>query len=83
MQLGIDSALDGSWDGVRGNLVKTGLGLISMGLNVVFMIQHYIIYNGNEQDRTKDSEETDDEESSGEAGTSRRNETTPLLHPSE
>ncbi|KAK6338124.1 hypothetical protein TWF696_001595 [Orbilia brochopaga] len=54
VQLGIDAALEGSWEGVTGNLVKTGLGLLSMALNIVFMVQHYVVYPGREQVREDD-----------------------------
>lgn len=60
VQLGIDAGLEGSWEGVSGNIVKTGLGLISMALNVVFIVQHYVIYRGREQVR-----DTDEEDDSG------------------
>ncbi|KAF3925387.1 Cystinosin [Orbilia brochopaga] len=59
VQLGIDAALEGSWEGVTGNMVKTGLGLLSMALNIVFMVQHYIIYPGMEQVRDNDETETE------------------------
>ncbi|KAK6511135.1 hypothetical protein TWF481_000057 [Arthrobotrys musiformis] len=71
VQLGIDAALEGGWDGVKGNIVKTGLGVISMALNVVFIIQHYLIYPGKEQvrgeeeDKEGEEEEEEDEERRG------------------
>ncbi|EGX47008.1 hypothetical protein AOL_s00097g54 [Orbilia oligospora ATCC 24927] len=65
VQLGIDAALEGGWDGVKGNIVKTGLGVISMALNVVFIIQHYIIYTGREQVVGSDEDDEDDEEEEG------------------
>ncbi|EWC47869.1 hypothetical protein DRE_02751 [Drechslerella stenobrocha 248] len=64
VQLGIDAALEGSWEGVTGNLVKTGLGLLSMGLNIVFMVQHYVLYPGNGQVREDGSETEIGEEDS-------------------
>ncbi|KAF3915200.1 Cystinosin [Dactylellina cionopaga] len=87
VQLGIDSALEGSWEGVTGNLVKTGLGLLSMALNIVFMVQHYVVYPGNRQVREEDYDEVEEgsetevgEEGSGEGSRERGvvNERTPL-----
>ncbi|KAK6331602.1 hypothetical protein TWF718_002151 [Orbilia javanica] len=81
VQLGIDAALEGGWDGVKGNLVKTGLGVISMALNVVFIIQHYIIYRGKEQVVSDEDEEEDDieaEDGDEEAGRG-STERTPLV----
>ncbi|PBP27965.1 lysosomal cystine transporter [Diplocarpon rosae] len=44
LQLGIDSYLQGDWAGITGNPVKLALGNISMFFDIIFMIQHYIIY---------------------------------------
>ncbi|EPS40482.1 hypothetical protein H072_5662 [Dactylellina haptotyla CBS 200.50] len=80
VQLGIDATLEGSWEGVTGNIVKTGLGLISMGLNVVFITQHYFIYPGKDQDRANDDFDGSETEV-GEEETSREraDERTPLF----
>jgi cystinosin len=51
-QLFIDSSLQGSWEGVTGNPVKFGLGNISIIFDIIFMYQHYILY----QVPTKDEE---------------------------
>ncbi|KAF3912226.1 Cystinosin [Arthrobotrys entomopaga] len=85
VQLGIDAGLEGSWEGVTGNLVKTGLGLISMGLNIVFMTQHYLIYRGQKQDPNNDDDYDYDEDGDREGGGReearevRRDERTPLV----
>ncbi|KAK6345839.1 hypothetical protein TWF730_010182 [Orbilia blumenaviensis] len=82
VQLGIDAALEGGWDGVKGNIVKTGLGVISMALNVVFIVQHYIIYRGREQVRDldeEDKEEEEEEEGDEEEGGRGSTERTPLV----
>lgn len=84
IQLGIDSALDGSWDGVKGNIVKSGLGLISMALNIVFMIQHYVIYKDAGEGKPEDDEEEgDDEENTRGRGSNPQNERTPLIQSSD
>jgi cystinosin len=45
-QLGIDSYLQRDWSGITGNPVKLALGNISIFFDVVFMLQHYILYPG-------------------------------------
>ena len=45
MQLVIDSSLQNDWSSLTGNPVKLGLGNVSIFLDIVFMIQHYCIYN--------------------------------------
>ncbi|KAI4233745.1 MAG: hypothetical protein L6R40_006977 [Gallowayella cf. fulva] len=44
VQLVIDSKLEGDWSGVTGNPVKFGLGNVSVAFDVVFMLQHYVLY---------------------------------------
>ncbi|KAI8647886.1 PQ loop repeat-domain-containing protein [Parasitella parasitica] len=43
-QLLLDAYLSGDWSGVVGNPVKLGLGLQSIAFDVVFIVQHYILY---------------------------------------
>ncbi|TPX47849.1 hypothetical protein SeMB42_g03168 [Synchytrium endobioticum] len=43
-QLFVDAAAQGSWDGMIGDPVKLGLGFISMFFDIIFIIQHYILY---------------------------------------
>ncbi|CAF9910776.1 hypothetical protein IMSHALPRED_009313 [Imshaugia aleurites] len=47
-QLVIDSSLQRDWSGITGNPVKLGLGNISIVFDIIFMVQHYILYKGNE-----------------------------------
>ncbi|KAI1318575.1 hypothetical protein EDD11_006266 [Mortierella claussenii] len=47
-QLILDASLSGDWSGVSGDLVKFGLGFLSIAFDLVFMTQHYILY----RDRT-------------------------------
>jgi cystinosin len=44
VQLLIDSSLQGDWSGVTGNPVKFGLGNVSMLFDIVFIVQHYVLY---------------------------------------
>jgi cystinosin len=43
-QLGIDSYLQRDWSGVTGNPVKFALGNLSVIFDLVFIVQHYILY---------------------------------------
>ncbi|KAI4607372.1 hypothetical protein J4E80_009767 [Alternaria sp. BMP 0032] len=43
-QLCIDSALENDWSGVTGNPVKFGLGNITIVFDIIFMLQHYVLY---------------------------------------
>ena len=45
-QLVIDSGLQGDWSGITGNPVKLGLGNISILFDLIFIVQHYILYKG-------------------------------------
>jgi cystinosin len=44
LQLGIDSYLQGDWSGLTGNPVKLALGNVSMFFDVIFIVQHYLLY---------------------------------------
>ncbi|KAJ6781102.1 hypothetical protein PWT90_00683 [Aphanocladium album] len=43
-QQSIDSYLQHNWSGITGNPVKFGLGQISIFFDVLFILQHYVIY---------------------------------------
>ncbi|KAH7073380.1 PQ loop repeat-domain-containing protein [Paraphoma chrysanthemicola] len=43
-QLAIDSALQNDWSGVTGNPVKFGLGNITIIFDIIFFLQHYVLY---------------------------------------
>ena len=47
-QLVIDSSLQSDWSGITGNPVKLYLGNITIVFDIVFLVQHYILYKGNE-----------------------------------
>lgn len=44
VQLLIDSSLQADWSGLTGNPVKFGLANVSLLFDVVFLVQHYILY---------------------------------------
>jgi cystinosin len=43
-QLIIDSALQNDWTGITGNPVKFGLGNITIVFDILFFLQHYVLY---------------------------------------
>jgi cystinosin len=49
-----------NWEGVTGDPVKFGLGFVSMVFDVIFMIQHYILYRSREDDKRL-LDDTDDD----------------------
>ena len=44
-QQGIDSWIQRDWSGITGNPVKFALGNVSMFYDLIFMTQHYVLYN--------------------------------------
>ena len=44
LQLVLDCLDMGHWAGITGNLAKLSLGLVSISLDTVFMLQHYVWY---------------------------------------
>lgn len=44
VQLVIDSGLQSDWSGLTGNPVKLGLANISLAFDIIFLVQHYILY---------------------------------------
>ncbi|GAM83380.1 hypothetical protein ANO11243_013680 [Dothideomycetidae sp. 11243] len=65
-QLLIDSALQRDWSGVTGNFAKFGLGNISMTFDIVFVLQHFVLYRGAEPYAKVDDEEEEEGEADGE-----------------
>lgn len=48
-QLVIDSSLQHDWTGVTGNPVKFGLSNVTIVFDIIFMLQHYVLYRGAEK----------------------------------
>lgn len=44
VQQSIDSYLQGDWSGISGNPVKFALGNVSIAYDLLFIIQHYLLY---------------------------------------
>lgn len=51
-QQGIDSYLQHNWSGITSNPVKFGLGQISIFFDVLFILQHYVIYRKKDKDHS-------------------------------
>jgi len=56
-QLCIDSALEHDWSGVTANPVKFGLGNITIVFDIIFMLQHYVLYRHVDKEKEEDEEE--------------------------
>ena len=63
-QLVIDSSLQSDWSGITGNPIKLGLGNVSIFFDIIFMMQHYILY-GSRRNESEDEDDGKDGESSG------------------
>lgn len=72
LQLVIDSALQADWSGLTGNPVKFGLANISLLFDIVFILQHFVLYGPVEEGREDDCAIVD-------AATGSRGESEPLL----
>jgi cystinosin len=44
LQLCLDAVLQKDWSSVTGDPVKFGLGFASMFFDIIFVVQHYILY---------------------------------------
>ncbi|EOD52765.1 putative l-cystine transporter protein [Neofusicoccum parvum UCRNP2] len=56
LQLIIDSSLEADWSGITGNPVKFGLANVSIIFDVIFIVQHYILYR-----HAREADERDEE----------------------
>jgi cystinosin len=58
LQLLIDCSLQADWSGLTGNPVKFGLANVSMAFDIIFIMQHYVLYGPveerNERERGDD-----------------------------
>ncbi|GBG28292.1 Cystinosin [Hondaea fermentalgiana] len=50
LQLFIDASLENDWSGIYGDPVKLGLSLLSLGFDIIFMIQHFVLYGDRDRD---------------------------------
>jgi cystinosin len=56
IQLVIDASFQDDWSGITGNPLKFGLSVVSSGYDLLFIVQHYILYRESDQ-RQKPREE--------------------------
>ena len=59
LQLLVDGGSTHNWAGVVGNPVKFGLGFFSMAFDMIFMVQHYLLFP--KYTVTSDDEQESDE----------------------
>lgn len=48
LQLVIDASFQSDWSGITGNPLKFGLSVVSSAFDVLFVVQHYLLYRGSE-----------------------------------
>jgi cystinosin len=58
-QLVIDASFGGDWSGITGNPLKFGLANISIFFDVIFILQHFVLYRHN-GDGVESCEDGDD-----------------------
>ena len=46
LQLIIDASFQGDWSGITGNSLKLGLSNISIAFDIIFIVQHFVLYRG-------------------------------------
>ncbi|KAG9296860.1 hypothetical protein G9A89_006815 [Geosiphon pyriformis] len=49
VQLILDAYLEDNWDGIKGDPVKFGLGFLSIAFDLIFIVQHYILYRNRQE----------------------------------
>lgn len=53
VQLVLDCSLQGDWSGITGNAIKLLLGNITIVSDLIFVIQHYVLYRDQERPRAQ------------------------------
>jgi len=48
-QLFLDAYIEQDWEGINGNPAKLWLGIVSMAFDLLFIVQHYILYGDKEE----------------------------------
>ncbi|KAK4508284.1 hypothetical protein PRZ48_002022 [Zasmidium cellare] len=61
LQLVIDSSLQSDWSGLTGNPLKFGLANISLVFDIIFILQHFVLFGPVEESTPKDDEIDDTE----------------------
>ena len=60
LQLIIDASFQGDWGGITGNPLKFGLSNISIAFDLIFIVQHFMLYGNNGDSSTESDEEESD-----------------------
>ena len=55
-QLVIDSSLQHDWTGITANPVKFGLSNVTIVFDIIFMLQHYVLYRGSDKHLEEEEE---------------------------
>jgi cystinosin len=63
LQLVLDCASMGDWTGITGNVAKFVLGNVSIFFDVIFMLQHYVLYHENSRQQSVSSTSEHEDES--------------------
>ncbi|PVI03345.1 hypothetical protein DM02DRAFT_652623 [Periconia macrospinosa] len=58
-QLIIDSSLQNDWSGITGNPIKFGLGNVTIVFDIIFILQHYVLYRHPPKSLEDEDEEED------------------------
>lgn len=58
LQLVIDASFQGDWSGITGNPLKLGLSNISIIFDIIFIVQHFILYR-NQEERASEQDESE------------------------
>jgi cystinosin len=56
-QLVIDSSLQRDWTGILGNPVKFGLSNVTIGFDIIFLYQHYVLYRHSVKDNEEEEQD--------------------------
>mmetsp|Transcript_2249 Transcript_2249/g.2549 ORF Transcript_2249/g.2549 Transcript_2249/m.2549 type:complete len:304 (+) Transcript_2249:473-1384(+) len=62
LQLLVDGSSTNNWGGIIGNPVKFGLGFVSMFFDIIFMIQHFVLFPSKRDSILTDDSGDDQEE---------------------
>lgn len=65
LQLFLDCNDTNDWSGLVGDIVKFLLGLLSLGFDIIFMVQHYILYPQHGSNSGYNALDQDDEDKRG------------------
>lgn len=65
VQLILDSSFEADWSGVTGNPIKFLVGNASILFDVIFVVQHYVLYRHRSAGMTGEGEDDDDDINKG------------------